>query len=170
MFALQEALANVLESNSDSSRQLFRVAIRVYHGWHRGKTKTQDRIDLEQVAATASLGRKIGRVSFEPELQFGDVLLCESRRCPLYDTLRRRDDDAPKDEQKMVDTALVSDLLHLARTQRERLAVVVGDDDDLLPGAFVAESWRAKVLVARFRKDDNSHIDTRNLVVRMRSE
>jgi hypothetical protein len=66
----------------------------------------------------------------------------------------------------MVDTSLVSDLLHHARYNRGELALVVGDDDDLLPGAFTAEAWGAQVRVLRIDRLENRHLQTDEMVLR----
>jgi hypothetical protein len=161
--ALQDAIASVLMERD--ARAPFRVKMRIYHGWHRGKTPTEDRREFEKLVLTA---RCVGNVSFQGDIGYGDRLLCQSRRGCLFDTLRRRQDDGA-DEQKMVDTALVSDILHHARSKDGDLALVVGDDDDLLPGVFTAESWGADILVARVRRThDNYHLDTNGLIVRLR--
>jgi hypothetical protein len=66
----------------------------------------------------------------------------------------------------MVDTALISDLLHHSRFNRADLALVLGDDDDLLPGVFTAEAWGAKVRVLRVLRQDNPHLNTDSLISR----
>jgi uncharacterized LabA/DUF88 family protein len=45
-----------------------------------------------------------------------------------------------RDEQKLVDTMLVTDLLSLARKQHEGV-ILVSNDDDMLPGIRVALQW-----------------------------
>ncbi len=162
--ALQESLAALLSEREKDSH--FRVNFRLYHGWHRGKTKTDDRLELERCYIEDSPQRSLHNVSFTPELSYGDELLCGGLRCKILDTLRRRPEG--HDEQKMVDTALVSDLLQFVHSRTGGLAIVVGDDDDLLPGIFTAEAWGGKVLVARFRTDDNRHLETRNLIGRLK--
>jgi hypothetical protein len=101
-------------------------------------------------------------VSYLPEIRFGNDLLCGGRRVPLFDTLRRRDDG---DEQKMVDTALVSDLLSFSRSESSNfrrgerpssMAIVIANDDDLLPGPFVAEQWGLPVKVLRVNRERES--------------
>lgn len=73
----------------------------------------------------------------------GNTLACVQRRLArkhgvhLLDTLRHRDG---KREEKMVDTALVADLLGLASRKEADRYFVVSDDDDLLPGLFAAEA------------------------------
>lgn len=159
--ALQEALARVLDENEP--RTAFRVALRLYHGWYTGKTQTEDHRRMKELRSTS---RTIGWVSFAHDVVLSTDLLCRGRRSTLYDTLRFR----PQVEQKMVDTALVSDLLHFARTAGHRgqhRALVVGDDDDLLPGIFTAIEWGANVKLVRLRLNDNPHLDTSDLVYRM---
>jgi len=69
----------------------------------------------------------------------------------------------------MVDTALVADLLYFTRSDQGSLAVVVGDDDDLLPGVFTAMQWsKARVIVARIRETDNQHLLTDDIVHRLK--
>lgn len=72
----------------------------------------------------------------------------------------------------MVDTALASDLLEHARRSRshqDRGALVIGDDDDLLPPVFTALQWGSWVRVLRHRKDDNAHLKTNDIIVRLAS-
>lgn len=80
-----------------------------------------------------------------PEVAFSDSLLCGGARGNIFDTLRQadrnRDAKKPRTEQKMVDTALTCDLLQLARSEKDRTFLIVGDDDDLLPAAITAEQW-----------------------------
>jgi len=66
--------------------------------------------------------------------------------------LRRRPESlGANPEQKMVDTALVADLLHAARYGDYDECVVIGDDDDLLPGLFTAEQWGTRVRLLRLQ-------------------
>ena len=80
-------------------------------------------------------------------MQLSDTLACVPGRLArkhgvhLLDTLRRR--DGKLDEEKMVDTALVADLLGLATRQAADRYVVVSDDDDMLPGVLAAEATGA---------------------------
>lgn len=158
--ALQEALARVLAEQEP--QRIFRVSLRIYHGWYAGTTPTKDHRELRECGQESN---RIGRVSFAP-ITLGTHLLCSGPRSALYDTFRTR----PAPGQKMVDTALVSDLLHFARTaghRGEQRALVVGDDDDLLPGVFTALQWGAHVRIARLREDDNAHLNTHNLIYRI---
>jgi hypothetical protein len=159
---LQDEIASML---SQVRADAFRVTFRLYHGWYRGKSKTADRIELERWLGGEPVQRVVGNVSFAPEMEFCDRLLCGGERSAIFDTLRKRGDDS--DEQKMVDTSLVADLLQFARSERGAVAVVVGDDDDLLPGVFVADAWGMEVLVARQRQHDNGNLNSAGLVRRM---
>ncbi len=135
---------------------------RIYHGWHRGRTPTDDRKAWDQARALIrSLSTK--NSSYLPDVKFSDELACGGTRMPLIDTLRRRDDGI--DQQKMVDTALVSDLLCFCRNESSSfrrgqvprsMAIVIGNDDDLLPGSFVAERWGLPVKVLRVSRSGES--------------
>jgi hypothetical protein len=118
---LQEAVARCIASRD--SHTPYRVQWRFYHGWHQGKTKTADRRDLEQFFRTVR-SRTIRHISFGADFSFGDSLSCGSKRNPIYDTLRL-DPDTKTLRQKMVDTLLVCDLLHLVRCNDSDLYVVI---------------------------------------------
>ena len=60
----------------------------------------------------------------------------------LLDTLRHRDG---RMAEKMVDTALVADLLGLAFRREADRYVVVSDDDDMWPGVLGAEAAGARI-------------------------
>lgn len=152
------------------------IKSRIYHGWHRGKTKTPDRAAWEQ-AAPKLRSRIVGAVSYLPDIAYGNELLCGGNRSILFDTLRERDS---KIEQKMVDTALTADLLSYSRTESRNvgrstppsaLAVIIGDDDDLIPGAIVSEAWGIPTHVLRVGRDTvNKHLSTNGLIVTLSKE
>lgn len=135
------------------ARTRFRVRLRLYAGWHSGKTPTDYSRGIARVMGTyASRLRQYqqGRVIFESGehgIQLGNRLACVSGRLArrhgvhFLDTLRYRDGDL---HEKMVDTALVVDLLALANRKEPDRYVVVSDDDDMLPGIFAAEAAGAK--------------------------
>lgn len=162
--AIQDSLADLLMARHPNG--VFRVTMRVYHGWHRGLTATEDWQKFEEFRLAFRTGRTIGKVSFAPEIEYGHQMLCNSRRGRLMDTVRRRQDGL--DEQKMVDTALISDILHYTRYKDGDMVIVVGDDDDLLPGVFTAEAWGMPIFVARLRAHDNQHVNTDGLIERLR--
>lgn len=135
---------------------------RVYHGWHRGRTPTEDRVAWEQ-ARSSMRAFSTRKASYLPDIKFGDEMICGGGRVPLLDTLRRRDNG--DFQQKMVDTSLVGDLLCYCRNESSNfrrghpvmsMAIVIGNDDDLLPGTFVAEQWGLLVRVLRVNRAGES--------------
>ena len=138
--ALQNEVARVLPK-----REVYRVSWRIYHGWHKGTTPTTDRREFEEFVNRYS-ARSVEKISFGRDFAFGDQMLCDSRRSPLRYTLRILE---RKRVQKMIDTSLVADLLQAARSRDHDRLIVIGDDDDLLPGLFVAEKWEAPVHLLR---------------------
>lgn len=135
----------------------FRVTLRLYHGWHKGYEPTDRRRAMLQVVAStefSSLSHK-PNIVIDPNIQYGDCLidalpqrLHTGRGIHLPNTWRRQEGDENRTE-KMVDTALASDLLTWARhSTYNELAIVVGEDDDLIPPLFIAEAW-SKPLGAR---------------------
>lgn len=146
---------------------------RIYHGWHRGTTPTEDRRVWEKARMDFS-PYVTSRASYLPDLSFGNELICGGARVPLFDTLRSIDG---VERQKLVDTALVADLLCYTRTEssgfgrgRElsSIGLVVADDDDLLPGIFVAESWGLPIKVLRVsRGEENRHLKLSGLMQRL---
>lgn len=142
--ALQDEVATILPKGD-----IYRVSWRLYHGWHEGTTRTTDRKLMDEFVIRYS-PRTIRRISFGGDFAFGDQMLCSSGRMPLRHTLRRRTVGHKfVYDQKMVDTALVADLLHAARTKDHDYLVVIGDDDDLLPGLLAAEAWGATIRLLR---------------------
>ena len=127
----------------------FRVLLRLYAGWHSGKTHTTYHQGMAKVIrAYASKARSYrdNRVIFEggsQGLQLGNRLAVRSARVApkhgvhFLDTLRYRDGSP---HEKMADTALVVDLLGLASRKAADRYIVVSDDDDMLPGLFAAEA------------------------------
>lgn len=133
----------------------YRVRLRLYAGWHEGTTRTghfQGVAGVRQKYANGVREYCDGRVAFlggYDGVQLGARLACAADRrlvpkhgVHLLDTLRRR---GGKPEEKMVDTALVADLLGLAMRKKADRYVVVSDDDDMLPGVFAAEAAGARV-------------------------
>lgn len=167
---LQIRTVAVIESMS--LRYPVRIILsRIYHGWHRGLTPTDDRRAWESARQKLkTLTTK--KVSYLSDTRFGDALVCGGGRVPLVDTLRRRDDG--RDQQKMVDTALVADLLSYSRTESasfrrgeiaRSMALVIGNDDDLLPGSIAAEQWGLPVKVLRVNRDRESRFLNLNNMV-----
>ena len=124
----------------------FRVAIRLYHGWHKGFEPTVNRKAARHVIAKtdfAALSPK-PNVVFSQQVEFGDHLLHASvdrlhvkLNCHLPNTLRNR--YGSEIEEKMVDTALAADVVASAYRDNKNWIVVVTEDDDLIPPAYAAE-------------------------------
>src|SRR5688500_135539 len=83
---IQSALVTTLRHLGHSAG--YRVTMRIYHGWHTGRERTQARRAFDDFARDASLARRIGAVSFAPGFQFGNELACPTDRGPLFDTAR----------------------------------------------------------------------------------
>lgn len=132
----------------------FFLFLRAYHGWRRGFESTPNRVALEAARVfdpNGAEGGGLNEYSAHPrqvvvrEMEFGDRLLgarderlCGQRRDHhLPSTLQT--DRAGTSGEKMVDTALVSDLLYLAAENDDSWLIVVGQDADLVPGILTAE-------------------------------
>jgi hypothetical protein len=66
-------------------------------------------------------------------------VLINSKGCPIAGCTKGIGDFLSRAEQKLVDTMLVSDMIHLAFS-REPMLAVVSSDDDLWPGMLTAMS------------------------------
>ena len=77
-------------------------------------------------------------------IRFGARLACVSGRHDfhLLDTLRHLEG---RPREKMVDTALVVDLLGLVHRKEADRYAVMSDDDDMLPGVLAAEAAGARI-------------------------
>ena len=128
----------------------FRVSFRLYHGWHKGWQPTDGlRAVLQAVGATDFTALSRDRVDFSPTVQYGHTLLAalperqHQRQQPsihLPNTLREQRKGRSL-EEKMVDTALAADLLAWARQSPSEWALVLAEDDDMVPPLFTAEEW-----------------------------
>lgn len=128
---------------------VFRVQMRLYHGWTAGVTQTVNRRAFSAVAEYENPDDIFPseRVLALSDVEFGDRLIDalprrqnSGLRIHLPNTLRRQRGDTEPVE-KMVDTALASDLLSWARTEPSSIAMVFSGDDDTIPPIFVAEAW-----------------------------
>ena len=141
------AVHRVLSKEDGALR--FEVALRLYHGWHKGWQQTPD---LRAIMTTAAdpgfpVDYCAPNVIFRSSLQFSHTLLSalparlhEPHMVHLPNTLRQQRSDS-QPTQKMVDTALAADLLHWARHSPDEWALVLAEDDDLVPPIFTAEAW-----------------------------
>jgi len=139
--------------HAQAEGEAFFLFLRVYHGWRRGYDPTPRRRALESARVynpTNPDDRGLSEYSPSPtqvlrDIEFGDRLLgardirlCgRARDHHLPGTLQQ--DRAGTIGEKMVDTALVSDLIHLAIEDDGSWLVVVGQDADLVPGILTAE-------------------------------
>ena len=127
----------------------FEVRFRLYHGWHKGWEPTEN---LRAMIATVSdtdfsVLAQASNVVYSPNVEYGHTLLSAlpertHTRPPIHlpNTLRRQARHLDPTE-KMVDTALAADLLEWARRGPNEWALVLSEDDDLVPPVFTAESW-----------------------------
>ena len=128
---------------------VYRVDVRLYHGWTTGFTHT---INRRAVAALQEFSDPDSiftspRVLAGSAVEFGDRLLDalpqrEKKGLGIHlpNTCRKQGRDDAMTE-KMVDTALAADLLSWARTDPTSTAFVICSDDDIIPPVFTAESW-----------------------------
>lgn len=172
---LQQKIIDKL-TEIDSKSPIRILSTRIYHGWHRGQEPTEDRKVWDELRRKLRpLSRE--RISYLPDVDFGNELICRGSRSVLYDTLRPDRERPEINNQKMVDTALVSDLLSFCRGESSNfrrnekpktLAIVVGDDDDLLPGVIVAEAWGMPIYVFRVtREQENRNLNTSGIIHRL---
>lgn len=136
-----------------AATQAFFLYYRVYCGWRIQSKPTQRRESVESARVyDPSNSQDRGLAEYSPRtsqvvraLEFGDKLLgaLDIRLCgPRLDhhlpsTFQKNREDVWG--EKMVDTALVADLLHLALESDQSWLVVVGQDADLVPGILTAE-------------------------------
>ena len=139
-------IRRVLTRKAPASR--FTVAMRLYHGWHRGFERTDNLRAITAAASQVELSAAANAdVRFSSRIEYGHTLLSTLRNrlharnsIHLPNTLRQRSRGEPP-EEKMVDTALAADLLHWARNDPGDWALILAEDDDFVPPMFTAESW-----------------------------
>jgi hypothetical protein len=142
----------------------FNVALRVYHGWHKGFEKTVRRKALITAAARADFAALSCKasVSIRRDIEYGDRLF-SALQCRLHDRIGSHLPNTLRDrggmpEEKMVDTAIASDIVDHAHREPDRWLLAMGEDDDLIPPLFVAESAVSaaggKVILVRGRSGE----------------
>lgn len=171
LYRTAKSIGRALASNDPTAR--FSVAIRLYHGWHKGWQPTDS---LRAIMATSSpeelAALSQSNIRFSERIDYGHTLLSAlpKRRhistIHLPNTLRQQSRHASR-EEKMVDTALAADLLHWARLEPNEWAIVLAEDDDLVPPVFTAESWIAphggRILIVR-KRPCNAYLKTDGLL------
>jgi hypothetical protein len=118
-------------------------------------------------------------VSFRREVFFGDRLLAgledrlvRNAHIHLADTLRQDWANAGREREKMVDTAMVADIVAHARSRPGDWRIVLSEDDDVFPALLVAEYWTKNeknggtTIVLR-RNEPNRHLNTQGLFVQL---
>lgn len=133
-------------SNNESS--YFRVTIRLYGGWSKGFERTDFFKSVRQVPEAYNVSEffRSPKIDVVQDLQFGDRLLnaLEARMHPglgIHLPSTSRDQGGKKPSEKMVDTALASDLCFWCSTEPLAWAVVVSNDDDMIPPVMSAEGY-----------------------------
>ena len=126
----------------------FEVEFRLYHGWYKGWEPTDNYLAIKTTVSETDFSQlSTSNVVFSSDVRYGHTLLSalpERRhtRPPIHlpNTLRQQDQDEEPAE-KMVDTALVADLLSWARSDPGQWALILSEDDDVVPSVFTAEAW-----------------------------
>lgn len=123
----------------------FDIRLRLYCGWHKGFEQTPRRKELAKISTDDLFCLNVHPSIVVRSLSFGDTALgaLEGRICDgtgSHFPATCRDRGHNQLEEKMVDTALVSDLVYCAAKDDDGAwMVVVGDDIDLAPGVYSAE-------------------------------
>ena len=158
----------VLTNKTPSTR--FLIALRLYHGWHKGFEATANRkamVALVTETDFSNLSRS-PNLRFSTDVRYGDELLSAlpqraHTRPPIHlpDTWRQQGRGQSR-EEKMVDTALAADLLDRARSDPHEWALVLSEDDDVVPPLFTAEAWMrpygGRVLIVRTRRSSRAFL------------
>lgn len=141
---IQQHIARMLTNYDGSAR--YRATMRIYHGWHKGREATTIRKDFEGFSIDANSARRFSRISFTPGFQFGNELASSESINPLYNTYRGGGHEVG---QKMIDTAIICDLLHLLRFGGADIGIIISDDDDFIPAVLTAQAWSMNGILLR---------------------
>lgn len=153
VFEIQRQVALALQSFGGGADK-YRVNLRIYHGWHKEREQTPLRRDFEMFASDPAMARRISNVSFVKGYQFGNELLCSPDAAPLYATFR----SSGATGQKMIDSSIVCDLLHLFKTKTADIGMIISDDDDFVPAVLTARAWAANAILLRRPGSAVSHV------------
>lgn len=147
----------------------FQVILRLYHGWRKGYEATANLRAMRRVIAETDFSAVSEKpsVTYSSNVAFGDCLLSalpkrlhSGHGIHLPNTLRDRGDQ--RHEEKMVDTALASDLVVSAYRDPDEWVLLVAEDDDLIPPLFAAESiinaQSARALLLSKRRRGNNFL------------
>lgn len=135
----------VLKTEAPDTR--FSVVLRLYHGWHKGWEPTENLRAIASVRiAEVFSDSSSPDVMFSQGVRYGHTLLSalperSHQRTGFHLPNTLRDQEGASPTEKMVDTALAADLLAWARSDPDEWALVLSDDDDVVPPVLTAESW-----------------------------
>jgi len=164
------------EGNAD----LYHVFVRIYHGWYRGLTPTDNFRGLNEVLTNKLIPLSIENVAFDWSSPFGGTLLdaLDHRKHPrlrihLPDTLRADLENEGREREKMVDVALACDVLRSTRSDPRSWRIILAEDDDFIPVAFVSEKWAkdlgGKITILR-TNPGNRHINLTGILCDARGQ
>ena len=173
-----KTISTVLAREAPNLR--FFVGFRLYHGWYKGWEPTDNLRAIRTTISDTSFPELSYQpnVVFLPDVQYGHTLRealperCH-RRPPIHlpNSLRQQSKDSPPVE-KMVDTALATDLLDWARSDPAEWALVLADDDDFVPPVFSAEAWirphGGRVILVRSQRISKTHLKLDGLLMEVR--
>ena len=124
------------------------VKTKIYHGWHTGLTPTKNLEALQEVMNERRSPTRVDLASFNWVQPYGSILsgcydhrLHRKLRVHLPNTLRSGVDKDSSPREKMVDSALICDVLDSAKQNPSDIRIILAEDDDLVPAAFTAEYW-----------------------------
>ena len=153
-------------------RHRFLVTFRLYHGWHKGWQRT---INLQAII-TAAAEREPARwpnAVFSNNVEYGHTLLSALPRrlrnnIHLPNTLRQQASNKLPNE-KMVDTALAADLLYWAKNGTQDWALVLSEDDDIIPPVLSAEASTVgtsrRVFILKTKRWNSHLVDLSDLLL-----
>lgn len=147
-------LRNLLSShrqeqlNGKQVQRRFEIHLRLYHGWHEEFKQTRRRQNLGRIGVEELSNLSSDNWVNVRSLSFGDFALkaldtrIEKTTGVHFPATYRRQGKKKNYNEKMVDTALVADLVVSAvQTDEPSWLIVVGTDIDLMPGVYAAEAY-----------------------------
>lgn len=169
-----ERIARCLHKMDSEIR--FRVQLRLYHGWHKGYEPTANRRAIINVLASQNYAdlSPVNNVIFDENVGYGDCLifalpqrLHERLGIHLPNTLRMQNGQLG---EKMVDTAMATDVVLSAANEPNDWIMVVAEDDDLVPPLFTAEALlsrsSSKVIMLQNRRRSENFLKLNDISVR----
>ena len=155
----------------------FKVNLRFYHGWHKGYEETVNSKAIRSVVATTDFSTLSTKrnIVFDAEIGYGSCLLSalptrlhDKQGIHLPNTLRDKIEGRGL-EEKMVDTALATDILVTAYAEPTTWIIAAFEDDDLIPSLFSAEAAihrsGSRILLISLRKRSKNFLKLDNICV-----